>query len=156
MFEGVSNSIKQKPPGRRSRVSRSARVVSVTTLLGAIVAALLAGAAMASTAKPSSVKACGYYMDTSGGAGLENIRVMDRAAAGSTGTLVFKARGVSETKSLKLGTSGVALVSFPVISAGTETIAVHLRTAPPTSGMFHFRLAPLATDVAAPDGCTPR
>lgn len=123
--------------------------------LAALTAAVFVCTATGSTAKASLLKACGY-MTTDGGASVENIKVVDRDAAGARGTFVFSAPGVVETKQLKLGSGGTALLSFPVTSPETTMIAIHLPTAPATSETFHFTLRPLPSDQAASNGCKPR
>jgi hypothetical protein len=126
-------------------------------ILAALYASASATLAAASGgAKPGVVKACGYMTNSAGGSNVEYIRFFDPAAPGSKGSFVFSGPGVTETKHLILNSKGLALTSFPVATAGSETIGVTLATKPATKGVFHFALSPVATDVASRVGCTPR
>jgi hypothetical protein len=81
---------------------------------------------------------------------------LNPAAPGIKRTFVFSGAGVKEMRHLSLNVKGLALTSFPVVSAGSEAIAVTLATTPRTKGTFHFALNSVASDIASKIGCTPR
>ena len=137
------------------RTANQALRILVTGIFAAVVAAFAVGAAMGTTGKASVLKACGF-MTTDGGASVENIKVVDRNAAQVKGTFVYAASGVNEAKQFRLGALGIGFLSFPVTSAGTSMLAIHLATTPATIQTFHFTLRPLPSDEAAKNGCTPR
>lgn len=143
----------QRAIGRRGAL---AALLVLATVLSASTAAAGASVSRSAGVTRSLVKACGYMISSGGGATVEFVRIADAAAAGARGTFLFRGPGASETKQLVLNTKGLALMSFPVTRAGTETIAVTLATRPATRGTFHFTLDPVASDVAAQQGCTPR
>lgn len=128
--------------------------VALAALVGLCLSASALGGVQA--AKMGVVKACGYMTSSAGGSATEYIRIADTAAPGTKGTFLFAGAGARERKQLTLNNKGIAITSFPVLTAGSETISVTLATTPATKGTFHFALRPVASDVASRIGCTPR
>lgn len=132
---------------------------AVALALSALAALCLSGSALAvahTIAKAGVVKACGYMTSSAGGSTVEYIRIADTAAPGARGAFMFTGAGVEERKQLTLNNKGIAITSFPVLSAGSETISVTLATKSETVGTFHFALHPVPSDIASRIGCTPR
>jgi hypothetical protein len=141
--------------GTTERPAGSITAVALAVVVGLYLSAVALGAVHA-TAKGGVVKACGYMTSSAGGSTTEYIRIADSAAPGIRGTFLFSATGARERKDLTLNNKGIAITSFPVLNAGSETISVTLATSPATKGTFHFALRPVASDIASRIGCTPR